>query len=753
MKRQLIALAIGAAALQSPTAIKAQAPQGPPSVTFQIEVNYVDVDVVVTDEKGNFISNLTRDDFEVFEDGKPQKIDTFAYVEIPIQQDNAFMVDGRPVSSDTQSNRRPFAGRLYVILLDDQDVAAMRTAQVKKSAKEFVDRYMGANDVAAVLHTSGRTDAAQEFTSNKALLHAAIDKFVGRRMRSLTIERLDAYYQSLSMLSNDQAEQGSDSEPAPSTDPGGYSRMEPTDFERGFRAVGVLDTLKQTAEFLSSVRGRRKAVLFFSEGIDYPITDSFGGHSASDVIHATQDAITAAARANVNFYTIDPRGLVGMTNEFMEMAGGGSPEMAGGPAMRTPGTGAAVTGVLGNRGGPFNAQTELMAELMLSQGSLREIAEQTGGIASVNTNSLTNTFNQIVQANSRYYVLGYYPPEHARNGRFHKIEVKTKRPGLRVAARKGYGSPRGRTAEERKRDEAARRAREAKRPNADKTSTELREILTSPLMQSGLNFTVHAAPFKNTQKEASVALAIEIDGDRLQYSAPDAKGMAANKIELSFYGISEHGKALAGTRSVLDLTLRPETRERVKSYGVRVNPRISLPPGRYHLRIGARDEVAGMTGTVFYDLEVPDFRKEKLMMGGVVLASAAGQQTPSIQPDPVLSKMMPAPATSRREFSQRDTLALYTEIYDNIESQQARRLDIAVRMLSESGAEVFAVRDEVENGGVAPKKPWDIYGYSKEIELKNVPPGRYVLRVEAQVRGNVGGAKPAARESLITVVP
>ena len=62
--------------------------------------------MVVTDEKGNFISGLTRDDFEVFEDGKPQKIDTFAYVEIPIEQDNAFVVDGRPVSSDTQSQPR-----------------------------------------------------------------------------------------------------------------------------------------------------------------------------------------------------------------------------------------------------------------------------------------------------------------------------------------------------------------------------------------------------------------------------------------------------------------------------------------------------------------------------------------------------------------------------------------------------------------------------------------------------------------------
>jgi VWFA-related protein len=750
MKRQLVALAIGAAVLQSPADMKAQAPQAPPSVTFSVEVNYVDVDVVVTDEKGNFVPGLTRDDFEVFEDGKPQKIDTFAYVEIPVEQDNAFLLEGRPVSTDTKSNRVPFSGRLYVIVLDDQDVAAMRTSQVKKSAKEFVDKYMGANDVAAVIHTSGRTDAAQEFTNNKAHLHAAIDKFVGRRMRSLTIERLDAYYQGLSALTNNQ--EGQESEQQPSTDPGGYSRMEPTDMERGFRAVGVLDTLKQTAEFLSSVRGRRKAVLFFSEGIDYPITDAFGGHNATDVIRATQDAITAAARANVNFYTIDPRGLVGMTNEFIEMAGSGAPEIAGNPAMTTPGTGAAITGILGNKGGVFNAQSELMAELMLSQGSLRELAEQTGGIASVNTNSLTNTFNQIVQANSRYYVLGYYPPEHKRDGRFHRIEVKTKRPGLRVASRRGYGSARGRTAEERKRDDEARRAREAKRPNADKTSRELREVLTSPLMQSGLNFTVQAAPFKNTPKEASVALAIEIDGDRLQYTPPNAQGMAANKIELSFYGINESGKALAGTQTILNLTLRPETLERVKAHGVRVNPRISLPPGRYHMRVGAREEVAGMTGTVFYDLEVPDFRKEKFMMGGLLLTSNLSQQTPSIQRDPVLEKVMPAPATSRRQFSQADLIAVYTEIYDNLGTQMARNIDVVVRIVSEDGKEVFETRDTLENGGVAPKKPWDLYAFTKDIPLKNIAPGRYALRIEAQVRGNKD-VKPISRESLITVTP
>lgn len=749
MHRTFIALALGAAALQGPV-LKAQDPSVPPSVTFQVEVNYVDVDVVVTDEQGNFVSDLTREDFEVFEDGKPQKVDTFSYVEIPIREDNVLVLDGRPVSSDTHSNREPFSGRLYVIVLDDLDVSAMRSTHVRKSAREFVEQYMGANDLAAVIHTSGRTDASQEFTSNKQLLTAAIDKFVGRRMRALTLDRLDQYY--MTLLTRAQEGSSNSDEQPQSTDPGGYGRIsDPTEMERGFRAVGVLDTLKNTAEFLANIRGRRKAVLFFSEGIDYPVSDVFGSHSATDVIRATRDAISMAARANVNYYTIDPRGLVGMTAEWMEMNGSGAPELMGAPAFSQPGTNAAITGVTGAVG-PFIAQNELMHELALSQGSLRELAEQTGGIASVNNNSLTNTFSRIVQSNSRYYVLGYYPPTHPRNGRFHKIEVRVKRPGLKVEARRGYASPRGRTADERKRDEAAKRARDARKPNADKTSPELREILTSPLMQSGLNFTVHAAPFKNTQKEASIALAIEIDGDRLKYSEPDAKGMAANKIELSFYGVNEHGKAMAGTRSVLDLTLRPETRERVKSFGVRVNPRISLPPGRYHLRIGARDEVAGMTGSVFYDLEVPNFRKEKLMMGGLLLTSAASQQTPSIQPDPILAKLMPAPATSRREFSQRDLIALYTEIYDNLGSERARHVDIAVRMVSEDGKEAFATRDALENGGIAPKKPWDIYGYSREIALKDIAPGRYALRVEAQVRGNKD-VKPVARETLITVVP
>jgi VWFA-related protein len=640
---------------------------------------------------------------------------------------------------------------VYVIVLDDLDVSAMRSTPLKDAAKKFVREYMGANDLAAVVYTSGRKDAGQEFTSNRELLLSSIDKFIGQRMRSLSLDRLDSYYQTIAFGYNkrNDADPGTGSINSP--DPAGYGRVsDPTELERGTRALNVLDTLKNTAEFLGGVRGRRKALLFFSEGLDYPIRDVFGAHDATTVIRASQDAISMAARANVNFYAIDPRGLAGMTTDFMEGAGIANGAGSSGPVIMVPGTNAPSSGVTGGTG-IFSVQDELMQEFRISQDTLRELTEETGGFASLNTNDVAPAFERIVDANSRYYVLGYYPPTHPRDGRFHKIEVRVKRPDVRVAARKGYASPRGRTPEERKREEEARLAREARRPDGKRTSTPLLTALASPIPQSGLTFTVQAAPFKNTANEASIALAIELDGGKLPYSEPNAKGMVSNKIELSFFGLNAQGKAISPAWTELDLTLRPETRDRVTAYGVRANPRISLPPGRYQIKVGARESVSGQAGSVFYDLEVPDFRKERLMIGGLLMTTPSVQQTPSIQPDPNVSdKLLPAPATSRREFPRTDVLALYTEIYDNDSSRQARHVDVTVRLISETGAEVIVSRDELENGNSG-EKPWEIYGYAKRIPLKELAPGRYLLRVEAAVRGRK--EQPAAREAPITVRP
>jgi VWFA-related protein len=144
-----------------------------------------------------------------------------------------------------------------------------------------------------------------------------------------------------------------------------------------------------------------------------PFNEVYGSiHTATDVVGAIKDAITAAARSNVSFFALDPRGLIGMTTEYIELAGSGAPDVA--------------TGAFGSR----NAQQGLLTDIRVSQDSLRTRAEETGGFAAVNSNAIDAAFERIVEANSRYYVLGYYPPEHPRDGRFHRIEVRVRKPAF-----------------------------------------------------------------------------------------------------------------------------------------------------------------------------------------------------------------------------------------------------------------------------------------------------------------------------------
>lgn len=726
------------------THAQAPSPSGSPSVTFQVEVDYVDVDVVVTDQQGNFVRGLTRDDFELFEDGKPANVDTFSVVEIPVEREDRQAFGGRAIADDVRSNRGTLAGRFYVIVLDDIGTSALRSQYVIRAAREFVEQHFAANDTAAIVFTSGRRDRAQEFTSDRTLLLAAISKFTGSKLRSSTLDKLDGFYQQQALAEGLAGQTGQPVDPnssaARAANP--FSRgdgypdrsYDLNDMERGHRALGVLGQLKSYAEFLANVRGRRKALVLFSEGIDYPVHDIFRAHDASAVLNAMEDAVAAAARSNVNIFAVDPRGLVGLTSEYIELSKSNSDLFNVGA--RDPRYG-------------MQPHTALLAEMRQTQDSLRMLAGETGGLAVIDANSFASAFGRIVQANSLYYMLGYAPPSHPRDGKFHRIEVRVKRPGLRVSARKGYASARGRTPAEREKLERDRLAKANARGAPDQTSWELREALNSPLQRGGLTLAIQAAAFKNTARSASVALAIDLDGSRLPFAPQGASGVLANKIEVSLFSIGEQGKPMQGVRTELDLSLRPDTHERVKRHGLRVNPRIELPPGRYQMRVGIRETGGGGMGTVFYDLDVPDFTKGPLTMSGVLLTAASAQQTLAAQPDPVAGKVLPAGATSRRTFASSDVLSVYAEIYDNVPGQPARQIEVTTRLIGEDGREVSVSRDALGGGASAASSRAVSYSLSKQVPLGNVVPGRYLLQVTAEGRGIAGAA--VTRETAITV--
>jgi VWFA-related protein len=760
MRPAFLALACAGLCFAETFAQEAQAPPRQPAVTFRAEVNYVDVDAIVTDQHGTFVKDLTKEDFEVFEDGKPQKVEILSLVDLPVQEpekrSDEVLVAGRRVVNDVKTNARAAEGRLYVIVLDDLDTSTFRANALKRTAHEFIEKYLNQNDVAAVLYTSGRPDAQQDFTSERPLLLAAVDKFIGRKFRSYTLEKVDNYFYQLnelqtqaSMLRYDQ--QAANEGPMAGTNTGaesyGYS-TDPSvnpltrgegypdrtgdseDFERGHRALGVLRELRDLADFMGSVHGRRKALLLFSEGIDYPTTDIFGAQEATMVTRAMQDAITAAARGNVSFYGVDPRGLVGMSadavGELMVPAPSSDPA-AGGATL-----------------------SSFLAEMRLSQDSLQSLSDETGGFASVGANDPAPFFDRVVSANSTYYMLGYYSPNHPRDGRFHKIEVRVRRPGMSVSARRGYAAPRGgKTPEERAEDERQQMLRAARKGGADGTSADLRASLNLPMQQGGLTMAVQAAAFRNTAKEASVALTIELDSSSLHFEPRNNGAVFADKLELSYFSVNEQSKPLLGMRHELDLTLKPDGYDRVRQMGLRMNPRIALAPGRYQLRIGMRESGNGALGTVFYDLQVPDFTKEPLSMSGMLLTAGTSQLVPTVLSDKgVGAEFLPGPATSRRTFAEGDELTLYVEVYQNLRTPN-KDVAFTTHLVGDDGREVFASREMLKAPAQRGSEP-TTFGVPKNVSLKGVRAGRYVLQVEAQAPGR--DPITVWRETVLTVV-
>jgi VWFA-related protein len=154
-------------------------PQAPQQPTFRVQTELVQVDVIATDAKGEFVADLKRDDFEVLEDGKAQAIAAFQLVTIPIAGSRAS--DAATFAlSDVRNNSDSFSGRVYVLLMDDEHTRIDKSMYARQQAKRFVERYFEPGDLGAIVYTSGRRNASQEFTTDGRLLAASIDGFMGK---------------------------------------------------------------------------------------------------------------------------------------------------------------------------------------------------------------------------------------------------------------------------------------------------------------------------------------------------------------------------------------------------------------------------------------------------------------------------------------------------------------------------------------------------------------------------------------------
>jgi VWFA-related protein len=389
---------------QQPPASPAETtPDQPEQPVFRTGINFVRVDAIVTDRQGNPIADLTANDFEVLEDGKPQTIESFRFVKV----DGSQPVETRGPIRTRQDEERAAANedaRIFVFFLDDYHVRLGNSMGARKPLVEFMQNNLGPADLVAVMYPLTPLDAVSLTRDHQSVIRV-LERFEGRKFnyepRNATEQRYALY---------------------------------PAEVVERIRRQVSLSAIEGLAIKLGALREGRKAVIVVSEGytavlppqLRDPVAAMPGfGNSARrnpmigensivedraemvgqlDLQQEMQEVFSAANRSNTALYTVDPRGLATGEFDINENVG----------------------------------MQRSSAALRQTQDTLRILADETDGRAIVNRNDLARAMRQIVADSSAYYLLGYNSTQAPQDGKFHEIRVRVKRSGADVRARKGY---------------------------------------------------------------------------------------------------------------------------------------------------------------------------------------------------------------------------------------------------------------------------------------------------------------------------
>jgi VWFA-related protein len=668
-----LALSLAPAAAQRPPASQAGPPQVP-AVQLSANVRVVLVDAVVLDERGRFVTDLRREEVEVREDGRTQTMAGFELISLPAEPLSALTSGAVPTAPvDTQSNARPFDGRIYFVVLDDLHISPQRTNLARRLARQFIERQVRSGDLAMVLATSGNRTAAQGFTSDKARLLRAVDACVGRKIISPALATL--------------AQSGTPEEGTRGT----------ADPQRAYNARTAFEALSQLAAFAGTVRQRRKALVLIGEGADYDLESQ--DTSARELRGSMRDFVGAANRANLTIYPFDPRVFTNSGDDFVDIASTPPGDM--------------------ESGSEKIKSTAIQDDGEFAQDNLRTLAAETGGFADVTSRDFAGAFDRIRDENSHYYMIGYYPTNDAKDGEFRAIDVRVSRPGLTVRARRGYTPAR----EVSGRGESTGAAAKAAAPGV---SPQLQRALEAALPVTGLTLRGTAAPFRGTAEKASVAVIVQASGRDLLFTPRDGK--FEDTVELAAVALDGRGRAQGGTRQTVTMPLSQRSVATVERTGVVFQLRLDLAPGPYQLRIAARDSGTGVAGSVHYDLDVPDFAKLPLSLSGLVLSAELAGQIPSPQPDAELDRWLPATPVTQRGFAAADTLTAIAAVYA-AGAASAQPVEVTTTVLGAGDEVCYQHRDRYEVG--AGRSPRDAVMHRATIPLGGMRPGSYTLRVKA----------------------
>ena len=640
--------------------------------SFRTQVDLVQLDVRVTDARGAFVPDLTAADFEILEDGRPQAVAAVSVVDLPVPAP-PLATATPPVDTDVATNAGG-ESRLYVIAMEDS-VSSEYVLRAKTFLARFVSQHFAPNDIGAVVWVGrGVARDTQDFTSSRRLLLAAIDRFQGGLTADPGAPPVDTRVQQSFGIPNRSSLPILLPDPVPKSSADERVRMM---------------SLRTLVEFMGGIPGRRKALLYVSTGPGFDAFDilDYRGGAMRRGLEEAHGVLTAATRGGVVIYAIDPRGL---------SDGGGLGERAEAPSL------------------------DERAAVRDSQRNLSILAESAGGFAFTNQTNIDAAFARIVRENSSYYLLGFSSTNSQRDGRFRRVQVRVRRPGLTVVSRAGYVAPSGRP------------PKPAAPPGSKSLLPAVATAVAAPLPTPGLPMRVVAIPYRGTGRMADVQLVVEVDAARLALVERDGK--FTGSVDVAWTAVRADGRRIPGGHFRSNLALGRETFTRATRNGLRFVSRFPMAPGRYQLRVAAGSR-EGPAGSVILDLEVIDYGQSRLAMSGLTLTTTQAAEAPTQVVETGPQDALPTPPSSRREFSSAERVLVFHEVYppSNVSPEA-----VSVSALVRDDAGRVIRRLDAERASFSRNNS----GFVAELPLAGFSSGAYVLKVEARV----SEGRPESRE-------
>jgi VWFA-related protein len=385
---------------QNPPTRPQAAPAPQPEDVIRINVNLVQVDALVTDAQGKLVEDLKKEDFEIRQDGKPQTITNFSYIGTRPGQPAAPAPPpargkkpaNNPSAPPPVPVRASQARRTFALVVDDLALAAENVPAVRSALEKFVDVEMQPGDIAAVIRTGSGMGALEQFTTDKRVLHLAINRVHFNLMGRVGIGSFGGG----GGLS-------------------GLSAMAAADRRSNLNAASI-QAITSVVNGLRELPGR-KTVILFTEDLRIMSAGSVDPRAQSQLNRLSD----AASRASVVISSIDPRGL-----QTLSLTAADHPRSFA-------------------RAAAIPAQRS--AQMFASQDGMYLLARATGGTFFHDNNDLGGAVHRVVENSNGYYLIGYHPaastfdPKTGRF-RFHNISVRVKRPGFQVRTRTGFiGNP------------------------------------------------------------------------------------------------------------------------------------------------------------------------------------------------------------------------------------------------------------------------------------------------------------------------